>query len=344
MRVAITLFFLCMQMTCATTFATGAPGRIVVAKDGSGDYSSLQQAIDAVPDNSTTTTIIYLKKGLYNTEKLLVPKSKVKIKLVGESRDSTIISYHLYDCKSPESGNKCPADAWELWHQNADLIRTSATLTILADDFQAENLTVSNTAGPVGQALALTLRGDRCSFRNCRLLGYQDTIYAAADGQRNYFGNCLIVGRTDYIYGGGIVYFQACEIRSFGGGWITAPSTPQQQAYGFVFNECKFTYADGSPRSGDDGKPVAIGRPWHNYPKVAILNSVLPAQIDPKGWPTTWRMDYAATSDSLQLVEYNNSGLGADMSQRAKWAGLRALTAKEARAYTQEKVLNNWKP
>ena len=317
---------------------------IVVALDGSGNYKSIQDAINAVPDNGSKRTVILIKNGVYNTEKLLVPATKKNLTFLGEDREKTIISYHIYDCKSPETGNKCPADAVALWKDKKDLIRTSATLTVLADDFTAENLTISNTAGPVGQALALTLRGDRISILNCTVLGYQDTIYMANDGQRNYFNNCLVLGRTDYIYGSGIAFFTSCEIRSFGGGWITAPSTPENQAYGFVFNDCKFTYLNKSPREGDDGKLVAIGRPWHAYPKVAILNSELCEQINPLGWPTTWRMSYADSSDKLHLYEYNNTGRGADMSQRAKWVGLRALTASEAKDYTIEKVLNGWKP
>ncbi len=325
-------------------FSSRAKPDIVVALDGTGNYKSIQDAINAVPDNSSKRTVILIKNGLYNTEKLLVPASKKNLTFLGEDREKTIISYHIYDCKSPETGNKCPADAVALWKDNKDLIRTSATLTVLADDFIAENLTISNTAGPVGQALALTLRGDRISILNCTVLGYQDTIYMANDGQRNYFKNCLVLGRTDYIYGSGIAFFSSCEIRSFGGGWITAPSTPENQAYGFVFNDCKFTYVNKSPREGDDGKMVAIGRPWHAFPKVAILNSELCEQINPLGWPTTWRMSYADSSDKLHLYEYNNKGKGANMSQRAKWVGLRALTAAEANDYTIEKVLNGWKP
>jgi pectinesterase len=320
---------------------------LVVAQDGSGDYKSIQAAINAAPDSSTHRFVILIKNGTYDTEKLIVPVSKQNLTLRGEDREKTIVSYHIYDCKSPESENKCPAEAWALWKDNRELIRTSATLTVLADDFRAENLTVSNTAGPVGQALALTLRGDRIIFSNCNILGYQDTIYMAKDGQRNYFSNCLVLGRTDYIYGGGIGYFQSCEIRSYGGGWITAPSTPEVQPYGFIFNQCKFIYMDKSPREGDDGKPVAIGRPWHNYPKVTILNSEMCGQMHPEGWPTTWRMDYAATSDKLHLYEYNNTGKGADMTNRAKWAGLRALTAQEALEYSKEKVLegnDKWNP
>lgn len=320
---------------------------IVVAQDGSGDYPTLQAAIDAAPDFSKNKFIIYIKNGIYDTEKLIIPTNKSNLVLLGESREETIISYHIYDCKSPESENKCPAEAWELWKGNKDLIRTSATLTIMANDCLLQNLTVRNTAGAVGQALALTLRGDRLIFRNCNFLGYQDTVFLWNDNKRSYFEHCTILGRTDYIYGGGIGFFQSCEIRSFGGGWITAPSTPESQKYGFVFNECRFTYATNSPQHSDDGQLVAIGRPWHKYPKVAILNSNLGKEIHPKGWPTTWNMEYASTSNKLHLYEYNNQGEGADMAQRAKWIGLRALTAKEVKKYSVKRVMygtDKWNP
>ena len=324
-----------------------AKTKVVVAKDGSGNYTSIQAAINAAPDNGTGAFIIFVKNGNYDNEKLIVPAVKTHIVLQGEDRKKTVISYHIYDCKSPESANKCPEAAYNLWKEDKDLVRTSATLTVLANDFTAENITVSNTAGPVGQALALTLRGDRCIFKNCDILGYQDTILLANNGQRNYFENCLVLGRTDYIYGGGIGFFSNCEIRSYGGGWITAPSTPENQLYGFVFDHCTFTAVTGSPRNGDDGKPVAIGRPWHQFPKVAILNSEMTEAIHPEGWPTTWNMEYASTSDKLHLFEYNNSGKGANMDKRAKWAGIRKLSDEEAKGYSLQKVLggtDNWMP
>lgn len=337
--------FLLLLFVCSGTSAAGNLSKVdkVVAQDGSGDYTTLQAAINAAPDNQEQRFVIYIRNGKYDTEKLIIPATKKNLTLRGENRNRTVISYHLYDCKSPDSGNKCPAESWLLWKDNADLIRTSATLTILADGCHVENLTIENTAGPVGQALALTLRGDKLIFSRCDLLGYQDTILLGQDGQRNYFVDCLVLGRTDYIYGGGIGYFQKCEIRSYGGGWITAPSTPENQMYGFVFNRCNFTYIGQSPRKGDDGNPIAIGRPWHNYPKVAILNSTMCEQMHPKGWPTTWNMKYAADSDKLHLYEYNNKGKGADMSERAQWKGLRALTADEAKEYTIEKVVGDIK-
>lgn len=340
----LSLLTMLLFVFCPNTYAIDAD--IVVALDGSGDFTKIQAAIDAVPSNqSARRTVIFIKNGEYNTEKLIIPSDKKNVTLIGESRDQTIISYHIYDCTSPESGNKCPAADVALW--SGDVIRTSATLTINGEGFRAENLTVRNTAGPVGQALALTITADKTVFINCDILGYQDTIYLWTAGKRSFFKNCLVLGRTDYIYGAGIAFFESCEIRSYGGGWITAPSTPKSQAYGYVFNNCQLTYATGSPRNGDDGASVRFGRPWHEYPKVAWLNCEMTGKINPAGWGDTWRMDYAATSSDLHLYEYNNTGAGADMSKRANWAGIKELTASEAANYTAAKVLNGsdgWAP
>lgn len=319
---------------------------ITVALDGSGDFTKIQDAIDAVPSNQNDRkTVIFIKNGVYDTEKLIIPSIKKNVTFIGESRDQTIISYHIYDCSSPESGNKCPAEDAAKW--SGENIRTSATLTIVGEGFRAENLTIQNTAGPVGQALAITVKGDKTVFVNCDILGYQDTIYLWTNGKRSYFKNCLVLGRTDYIYGAGIGFFDQCEIRSYGGGWITAPSTPKSQPYGYVFSGCDITYATGSPRNGDDGALVRLGRPWHEYPKVAWLNCAMTEKIHPEGWGDTWNMDYAATSPDLHLYEYNNAGPGADMSGRANWVGIKALNEAEAAAYSPAKVLNGndgWAP
>ena len=335
------LLALVMGMEVAVAQDNPLNADIVVALDGSGDFTAIQAAINAVPANDDRNTVIYIKRGVYNTEKLIVPADRINVTLIGESRQETVISYHIYDC----GDSKCPAEDAALW--TGDNIRTSATLTILGDGFRAENLTIQNTAGPVGQAQAVTVRSDKCVFINVDFFGYQDTMYFWSNGNRSYFKGCLVVGRTDYIYGSGTVFFDECEIRSWGGGWITAPSTALDQPYGFVFSKCDITYALNSPRGGDDGESVRLGRPWHNYPKVAWLECEMTGMIHAAGWGDTWNMDYAATSEDLHLYEYNNTGPGADMSNRADWAGLKALTAAEALEYTAQKVLagnDNWDP
>ena len=314
-------------------------GDILVALDGSGDFTKIQDAINSVPDNKSTRTLIFLKKGIYNTEKLIVPSGKNNITLLGEDREQTIISYHMYSCSNAASRNQCPAESWELWRHDANLVKYPSTLSLYGEGFVAENLTIENSAGPVGQAQAVFIAGDKNTFLNCIIKGYQDTLYVQKAGRRSYFENCLVIGRTDYIYGGGIAFFEACEIRSFGGGYITAPETPEGQAYGFVFHNCQLTYTDGSPRPGDDGSKFALGRPWGDYPKVAWLECEISGMLNPLGWPTKWNMSYADTDTRLHLYEYNNTGPGADMSGRSKWAGLKALTADEAAKYTAVSVL-----
>ncbi len=339
---ALKMIFLTILAALFYSFAArSATPDMVVAKDGSGDFTTIQKAIDAVPSDSDRPTVILIKRGVYNTEKLIIPADKKNVTFLGESREETIISYHIYDC----SEGKCPSADAAKW--TGDNIRTSATLTIMGDGFRAENLTIQNTAGPVGQAQAITVQADKVVFINCNLTGYQDTIYLWSSGKRSYFESCLVVGRTDYIYGGGIAFFNRCEIRSWGGGWITAPSTQKSQTYGFVFSECQITYATDSPRAGDDGNPFRFGRPWNDYPKVAWLFCNLSGMLNPQGWGDTWNMSYAATSTDLHLYEYRNTGLGADMSGRASWAGLRALTDAEAQNYTTRKVMagsDNWDP
>ena len=312
----------------------------VVAADGSGDYTSIQAAVNAAPDFAEGRWVILIKDGVYDQEKLLIPESKRNITLRGESRKGTVVSYHMYDGPDIYAGARLPQESARKWMRSDPvLLKTSATLTVVGDNCRIEHLTLANTAGPVAQAQALALLGDKLYVADCDITGYQDTMYLWKDGKRAYFENCLVVGRTDYIYGGAIAWFENCEIRSWGGGWVTAPSTPRLQPYGFVFNGCRFTYASGSPRDGDDGRSIAIGRPWHNYPKVAILRSDFCDEMDPLGWPTNWGKPYVETSPDLHLYEYGNRGRRADMNGRAKWTGLRALTPAEAAEYTVENVL-----
>ncbi len=318
--------------------------KIIVALDGTGNYTKIQDAIDAVLPNREQRTIIYIKNGLYNTEKILVPSDKTNITFQGESRNKTIISYHIYDCKGGLN-NKCPAEDVAKWIGQA--IRTSATVSIQGDGFRAEDITFQNTACAVGQALAIYVTSDKNVFVNCTFLGYQDTVFLAKDNSRSYFKKCLILGRTDYIYGGGIGYFDSCEIRSFGGGWITAPSTPKGQDFGFVFFKCQLTFSENSPNKKDDNQLVSLGRPWHNFPKVVWIKCDMGKEINPLGWPTIWNMPYASTSKDLHLYEYKNTGAAADMAKRADWEEIRELTSEEANLYTAENVLkgqDNWKP
>ncbi len=158
----------------------------VVAQDGSGDFRSLQAAINAVPDHSTARYTILIKAGLYDEEKLIIHASKPNITLRGEGRNRTIISYCMYNGPSPETRGQLPRWLWRKWNYDPMLVRTSATLTLLSDNCRLEHLTVQNTAGPGGQALAVTICGNRTIFYDCNLLGYQDTIYLWTAGRHTY--------------------------------------------------------------------------------------------------------------------------------------------------------------
>jgi pectinesterase len=198
---------------------------------------------------------------------------------------------------------------------------------IEADDFRAENLTIENTAGPVGQAVALHVEGDRCSFVNCKFLGNQDTLYLAGQTSRDYFSNCYIEGTTDFIFGGATALFESCTINSKSSSYITAASTPQGKSYGFVFNDCKLTADAGVEKA-------FLGRPWRDYAKVVFIHCDMGKHIAPIGW-ANW--SNTTRDQTAYYAEFENRGEGASNDQRANWS--HQLTEKEALMYSKEKVL-----
>jgi pectinesterase len=286
---------------------------MTVAQDGTGDFTSIQSAIDsckAFPDKRIT---IFIKNGIYN-EKVRVPSWNTRLSIIGESVDKTIISYNDFFAKINRGRNS-----------------TFYTYTLLveASDFIMENITVENTAGNIGQAVALHVEGDRCVFRNCRFSGYQDTVYAGGKFSRQYFRDCFIEGTTDFIFGEATALFENCTIHCKRDSYITAASTTEGKPFGFVFLNCKLTATDGVTK-------VYLGRPWRLYARVAFLNCEMGPFISPEGWHN-W-----SENDDLKHVkfkEYNNFGPGADVSQRVVWA--QRLNKKEASKYNK---VNIFKP
>jgi pectinesterase len=302
----------------------------VVSFDGSGTHTNLQDAINAAPDNGTNTFSILIKPGTYEGQ-FVVPKEKRHIRLVGEERDNTILTY---DHNMNE-------------HPPGETYRNNPGVGVAADDFQADTLTMQNMSGDHGQALALRVDGDRAVIRNCRILGWQDTLMIN-DG-REYYTNCLIAGRVDFIYGSATAVFDHCEILSRNGGHVTAANTPKDQAVGFVFLNCKLT-GDPHPWISPTGVPANtnsppmadLGRPWRPYASVTYLNCELGDHIKPAGW-NNWRNP--TNELTARFAEYQSTGPGAKPDERVKWA--RQLTDDEAKDYTVEKVLggtDNWKP
>ena len=293
------------------------PVRLTVAADGSGDYRTVQEAVLAVRDFMQVTATIFIKKGTYK-EKLLIPSQKTNITLLGESREGVVISFGDY------SGDAEKHSTY-----------TSATVRVQGNDFTAENITFENAAGPVGQAVALHVEGDRATFRHCRMLGYQDTLFLAVENSRQYYQDCYIEGTTDFIFGSSTAVFESCTIFSKTSSYITAASTTPRQPFGLVFLNCQL-------RAAPEATKVYLGRPWRPHARTVFLNTDMGAHITPAGWDNWRNPDNEKTAS---YAEYNSTGAGAAVTSRVPWA--RQLTAREARHYTVENVFSGparWLP
>ncbi|MEG1586596.1 MAG: pectinesterase family protein [Bacteroidales bacterium] len=297
---------------------------LVVAKDGSGHFRSVQEAVDAVPDYRKVPTTIYIKKGVYK-EKVVVPESKQKIRLIGENQDSTILTYDDYASRKNRFGEEMGTSG-------------SASFYVYAPEFEASDLTFENSAGPVGQAVAILIKGDKASFYRCRFLGNQDTLYAYGqqDGSqsRQYYEACYIEGTVDFIFGWATAVFNKCTIHSVGNGYLTAASTPRSQQAGYLFYKCKLTAASGVK--------AYLGRPWRQYAQTVFMECEMGDHIYPQGWHN-WNKKEA--EKTAFYAEYNNTGIGGNTASRVKWS--KQLSAKEARKHTMYTYLagnDNWSP
>lgn len=289
-----------------------------VAKDGSGDFFTIQEAVDAAPDYcKQAATVIYVRDGEYH-EKVTVPRNKEKLHLIGESVAGTIVTYDDYALKTGPTGYPMGTSA-------------TSTIFIYAPDFLAENITFRNTSGEgkeIGQACAVTVDADRVAFLNCRFLANQDTIYTFGKWQRQYFGHCIIEGTTDFIFGASTVWFEDCDIISRKNSYVTAASTPEGAEFGYVFHNCRLRHIDGVDK-------VYLGRPWRPFAKTVFINCELGDHILKAGWHN-WDKKYA--EKTVLYAEYGNTGPGADYSGRVKWS--RMLTPKEVRRYVPSVVLD----
>ncbi|MGI4866643.1 MAG: pectinesterase family protein [Janthinobacterium lividum] len=288
--------------------------RINVAADGTGDYRTIQEAVLAVRDWSQVTVTIQVKNGVYQ-EKLVVPSHKPRIQLVGESREGVIIRW------GDHTGDAAGHNTY-----------SSHTVLVQANDFTAENITFENSAGPVGQAVALHVEGDRATFRHCRMLGNQDTLFPAVENSRQYYQDCYIEGTTDFIFGTAVAVFDNCEIHNKRNSYIAAAATTERQEFGFVFMNCRLT-ADSSAHK------VYLGRPWRPHSHTVYLHCNMGAHILPVGWDN-WRS--ADNEKTAYYAEYQSTGPGASPTARAKWS--HQLTAKEAKRYTLANIFGGGAP
>jgi pectinesterase len=291
----------------------------VVAQDGSGNFKTVQEALNAVPDFRKVTTTIFIKNGIYK-EKLNLSSSKQMVTLIGESVDRTILTFDDWAQKKNIFGEEKGTSG-------------SSSFYVYGPQFTAQNLTFQNTAGPVGQAVALFVAGDKARFINCRMLGFQDTLYTYGYGSRQYYYQCYIEGTVDFIFGSSTAVFDHCEIFCKKGGYVTAASTPDSIKYGYVFINSRIT---GDAAEGS----FYLGRPWRPYAKTVFINCDLGKQIKPEGWHNWNKPDAEKTSF---YAEYKSKGAGANDKVRVKWS--HQLTEREVNEnYTLEKIFDSWKP
>ena len=293
---------------------------IVVDLKGAGNFKTVQEAINAVPDLKQQETKIYIKNGIYK-EKIEVPKNKINITLIGEDKAKTKLTFDDYAPKKNAEGKAIGTSG-------------SYSMAVKGDSFKAVNLTFENSAGAVGQAVAVLIDGDKVIFVNCSFFGFQDTIYTKAETSRQYYKNCYIEGATDFIFGASTAVFDGCEIYSKqGGNYVTAASTIQNKPYGYVFLNCKLT---GNAAKGS----VFLGRPWRPYAKTVFINCSMGEHINPLGWHNWKKPEAEATTF---YAEYHSSGSGANASSRVKWS--HTLTDQEAsNDYKIDKIFNDWVP
>lgn len=297
----------------------GKPVELTVSADGQGRFTSVQAAVDAVPDGNLEPVTITIAPGVYK-ERIAVPRYKRFIHFKGQDAGKTILTFDLYAGIKNDDGKEIGT------------FRTPS-VTIESDDFSADNITFENSAGPVGQAVAMAVFGDRVVFRNCRFLGWQDTILDHVG--RHYYENCTILGHCDFIFGGGTAFFEKCRIVCLKNGYITAASTPDFEPFGYVFSHC--TISGQSPEVR-----TYLGRPWRDYANVIFLNTEMSEVVRPAGWHN-WDKPYRETTS--RYAEFGSTGPGANPNARVPWA--EKLTEEQARVITAQKVLagkDGWNP
>ena len=302
--------------------ATSLPAKqidIVVAQDGSGQFKNIQDAIMSVPAGSVESpVVIHIKPGVYK-ELIYVQHEKRFFHLVGEDAEKTVLTFDLQANMIGPNGKPITT------------FRTPSTV-IDADDFTAEKLTFENSAGPVGQALAIRVDSERAVFRNCRFLGWQDTIFL--NRGRQYFEDCYITGHVDFIFGAATAFFERCHIHCLRSGYVTAASTYDSQPFGFVFSDCRIT--------GEPNVQTYLGRPWRDYSAVVYLNTNMTEVVRAAGW-NNW--DLPAREKTARYAEFNSKGNGANAGARVKWA--QQLTGAQAKNITVKTVLSgndHWDP
>lgn len=312
------LIFLVFMMNNAIVF-----GQLkkTVAQDGSGDFTTVQAAIDAVPtnNNSPYIYIIYIKKGIYK-ERITINRAKSLITFIGENVADTKLTFDNYNAKKDSTGKDFGTTG-------------SSSIFIDGDNITFENISFENSSGPVGQAVAVNITGNKIAFKNCRFLGFQDTLYTKGTTSLEYYKDCYIEGTVDYIFGAATAVFENCTLHNkLRGGTVTAASTPQNSKFGYVFINCKLT-------SDSPTESVVLGRPWRPYAKTVFIKCDMDKHIKTAGWDNWGKVENEQTA---YYAEYKSTGKGANANNRYPWS--HQLTDEEAKQYTVDTILGSWKP
>lgn len=304
---------------------------VIVAQDGSGDYTTVQAAFDAIPPGNTRL-VVYVRNGIYN-EKVLLAAGRDQVILVGESVEGTVITHDDWADRetSPGSGETLGTAG-------------SYTFAVEANDFMAVGLTIrntfqNNTANAARypnrtQGVAVMVKGDRATFYDCRIEGNQDTFLGWNKG-RVYLNRCYVEGNVDFIFGNSVMVFDRCTIfsnREYS--VITAAATPAGMKFGIVFLDCDLQtpQANTPDFNGNLFVRFYLGRPWQGSPQTVFIRCNEPSTLHPDGWTTM-------AVDAGLYAEYRCTGPGASADRLAqRKMGGRQLSDAEAALYTLENI------
>lgn len=288
---------------------------LTVSADGSGNFTTIGEAVNFAPNNSYDRTIIYVKEGVYD-ENVEIPSWKTNIVLLGDGSDTTVIT-----------GNRNVADGWTTFR--------SATLAVSGEGFLARDIGIENRAGPEKhQAVALRINADLSALYKCAFSGYQDTLYVHSF--RQFYRECDISGTIDYIFGNAAVVIQDCNIVSrmpMPGQFtvVTAQSRDtEDEDTGISIQNCSIVAADDLHSNKDTVKSY-LGRPWRVFSRTVILESYIDDFIDPTGW-TRWSGDLGL--DTLYYGEFENYGPGSGTESRVNWIGYHIMDYYDASNFT----------
>lgn len=308
--------------------ANGITADVIVAADGTGNFTKIEDAISAAPENSSTRFVIYIKKGVYN-EYVEIGKKKWNIMMIGDGVDQTVIT-----------GDRNNVDGWTTYR--------SATFAVKGPKFMARDITFQNTAGPQKhQAVAFRSDSDLSVLYRCAFRGYQDTLYAHS--LRQFYRECIITGTVDFMFGDATAVFQNCQIQARKGlpnqkNTITAQGRKEvDEPTGFSIQFSNFT---GEPDllASPNSTETYLGRPWKQFSRTVIMQSYISNIVKPQGW-LEWNGDFAL--DTLYYGEYMNFGPGAGLGGRVNWTGFHAITdSAVANNYTVAQFIvgNSWLP